>query len=88
VPDVELATDDVTIKTSEGSMSTHLVFPTDREPPPLVIFLMDAPGKRPLLHQMAAVIASHGYFVALPNLTTGRFPPSSLTSIARSPARR
>jgi carboxymethylenebutenolidase len=34
----------------------------------LVVFLMDAPGKRPLLHSMARRLASNGYFVMLPNL--------------------
>ena len=45
-----------------------VVHPDDGEHHPVVVFLMDAPGKRELLHSMARRIASHGYFVMLPNL--------------------
>jgi carboxymethylenebutenolidase len=34
----------------------------------VVLFLMDAPGKRPLLHEMARRLASNGHYVMLPNL--------------------
>jgi carboxymethylenebutenolidase len=50
-------------------MGTFLVHPEGQgAPAPVVVFLMDAPGKRPLLHDMARRIASNGYFVMLPNL--------------------
>lgn len=69
-------TDEITIDTGEGSMGTFVARPAGGGPHPLVVFLMDAPGKRPLLHDMAARIASHGYTVMLPNLyyrTTAHF---------------
>jgi carboxymethylenebutenolidase len=59
---------DVVIDTSEGRMETYTVRPDDAGPHPVVLFLMDAPGKRPLLHAMADRIASNGYHVMLPNL--------------------
>ena len=59
---------DLLIETAEGDMGTFVVHPDDVASAPIVIFLMDAPGKRPLLHDMARRIASHGYFVLLPNL--------------------
>ncbi len=59
---------DVEIATSDGSMGTYVVRPDGDGPFPLVLFLMDAPGKRSLLHQMADRIASNGYAVMLPNL--------------------
>jgi carboxymethylenebutenolidase len=59
---------DLHIDTGEGSMGTYVVHPAERGPHPLVVFLMDAPGKRPLLHAMAGRLASDGYFVMLPNL--------------------
>ena len=37
-------------------------------PFPIVLFLMDAPGKREELHDMARRIATVGYYVMLPNL--------------------
>ncbi len=58
----------VDIDTGEGAMGTFVVHPDDTRPHPVVLFLMDAPGKRPLLHAMATRLAEHGYYVMLPNL--------------------
>ena len=59
---------DIVIRTEEGDMGTFVVHPDGASAAPVVIFLMDAPGKRPLLHDMARRIASNGYYVMLPNL--------------------
>ncbi len=59
---------ETTVTTSEGAMGTYVVRPDHDAVVPLVVFLMDAPGKRPLLHDMADRIASNGYHVVLPNL--------------------
>ena len=59
---------DEVIDTGEGSMGTYIVRPDEPGPHPVVLFLMDAPGKRELLHSMARRIASNGYYVMLPNL--------------------
>ncbi len=59
---------DLLINTGEGAMGTYVVHPDGAGPHPLLVFLMDAPGKRPLLHSMARRLASNGYFVMLPNL--------------------
>jgi carboxymethylenebutenolidase len=58
----------LTIETDEGEMSTFVVRPESGEPFPVVLFLMDAPGKREELHDMARRIAATGYYVMLPNL--------------------
>lgn len=58
----------VDIETGEGTMGTHVVRPVSPGPHPVMVFLMDAPGKRPLLHRMANHIASWGFYVMLPNL--------------------
>lgn len=58
----------VHIETGEGSMGTYVVRPSHDGTVPLVVFLMDAPGKRPLLHAMADRIAARGHHVVLPNL--------------------
>lgn len=66
--DTLLAERHLEITTGEGSMGTYVVHPVGPGPCPVVLFLMDAPGKRQLLHSMARHIASNGYYVMLPNL--------------------
>ena len=56
------------IQTEEGEMNSFIVHPEEGGPFPVVIFYMDAPGKREELHDMARRIASVGYYVVLPNL--------------------
>ena len=56
------------IRTRDGAMNTFVTFPEEGGPYPLVIFYMDAPGKREELHDMARRIATVGYTVVLPNL--------------------
>ena len=56
------------IPTPDGSMNTFYVHPDEGGPHPVVLFYMDAPGKREELHDMARRIASVGYAVVLPNL--------------------
>lgn len=58
----------VDIKTKDGAMNTFTVCPEEGGPFPMVIFAMDAPGKREELHDMARRIAAVGYYVVLPNL--------------------
>lgn len=58
----------IDIKTSDGVMNTFITCPEENGPFPIVIFLMDAPGKREELHDMARRIATTGYYVMLPNL--------------------
>jgi len=59
--EVELTTDD-------GPMRTFVTRPEEGGPHPLVLFYMDAPGKREELHAMARRIGTTGYAVLLPNL--------------------
>ena len=56
------------IRTVDGDMNTFVVHPDEGGPHPVVLFYMDAPGKREELHDMARRLASVGYFVVLPNL--------------------
>jgi carboxymethylenebutenolidase len=58
----------IVIKTAAGAMNTFVVCPDEGGPHPVVLFYMDAPGKREELHDMARRIAAVGYFVVLPNL--------------------
>jgi carboxymethylenebutenolidase len=58
----------IDIQTADGSMNTFITCPDGDGPFPVVIFYMDAPGKREELHDMARRIATVGYYVVLPNL--------------------
>jgi len=58
----------INIETSDGIMNTFITCPEENGPFPIVLFLMDAPGKREELHDMARRIATTGYYVMLPNL--------------------
>ena len=55
------------IATKDGAMETFIVHP-DRGAHPPVLFLMDAPGIRDELRDMARRLATTGYYVMLPNL--------------------
>ena len=56
------------IQTQDGPMNTFVTHPEENGPFPVVLFYMDAPGKREELHDMARRIATTGYVVVLPNL--------------------
>src|SRR5271154_3923683 len=58
----------VDIKTKDGAMETFLVCPERGGPYPPVLFLMDAPGIREELYDMARRLGTSGYYVLLPNL--------------------
>ncbi len=56
------------IATADGAMNSFVVHPEEGGPFPVVLFYMDAPGKREELHDMARRLATVGYCVVLPNL--------------------
>lgn len=56
------------IQTKDGAMETFVVRPERNGPHPVVIFMMDAPGIREELHEMARRLATVGFFVLQPNL--------------------
>ena len=58
----------VDIATADGRMETFICRPERGGPHPPVFFLMDAPGIRDELYDMARRLATVGYFVMLPNL--------------------
>ena len=58
----------IDITSADGAMNSFVVHPEEGGPFPVVLFYMDAPGKREELHDMARRIAAVGYFVVLPNL--------------------
>ena len=58
----------IDIATAAGEMNSFIVHPDEGGPFPVLLFYMDAPGKREELHDMARRIAAVGYCVVLPNL--------------------
>ena len=56
------------IPTKDGAMETFVCHPERGGPYPPVLFLMDAPGIREELYDMARRLATVGYYVLLPNL--------------------
>ena len=56
------------IATKDGAMETFIVRPERNGPHPAVFLLMDAPGIREELRDMARRLATTGYYVLLPNL--------------------
>ena len=56
------------IATNDAAMETFMCRPERGDPCPPVLFLMDAPGIREELHDMARRVATAGYCVLVPNL--------------------
>jgi carboxymethylenebutenolidase len=56
------------IPTDDGAMESFICAPERGGPHPAVLMLMDAPGIREELRDMARRLASVGYYVVLPNL--------------------
>lgn len=59
---------EIDVQASDGIMNTFVVHPDEGAPWACVIALMDAPGVRECLRDIARRIAAGGYLVALPNL--------------------
>lgn len=58
----------INIKTNSGNMETFICRPERNGPHPAVFLLMDAPGIREELYDMARRLGTSGYFVFTPNL--------------------
>lgn len=56
------------LATKDGAMETFICHPERGGPYPPVLLLMDAPGIREELYDMARRLATSGYYVMLPNL--------------------
>jgi carboxymethylenebutenolidase len=67
------------IPTADGAMNSFVVHPEEGGPFPVLLFYMDAPGKREELHEMARRLAAVGYCVLLPNLYYRRSRDFTLT---------
>jgi carboxymethylenebutenolidase len=72
------------IATSDGLMNTFVTHPGEGGPFPVVLLLMDAPGRREELSDMARRLGTAGYYVMLPNLYYRRARDFTFTPQRRS----
>ena len=82
---------EVAIPTPDGEARSFTFTPEGEGPWPAVIFYMDAPAIRPALFQMCERLASHGYYVLLPDMfwRAGPYDPIDLkAAFASEEARR
>jgi len=75
---------EIDIETADGAMNTFVTHPEEGGPYPVVLFYMDAPGKREELHDMARRLATVGYYVMLPNLYYRRVREFVMTPDSRA----
>src|ERR1700745_3488480 len=59
---------EIDLATSDGVMRTFVFHPEPAGPHPVGLYLMDGPGIRPALKDMATRLATAGYYVMLPYL--------------------
>ncbi len=73
----------VEIKTPDGTCPASVFRPEGRGPWPAVIVLMDAPAIRPTLFELGERLASHGYYVLLPDLFYRDGPYEPVTDFSK-----
>jgi carboxymethylenebutenolidase len=81
----------VRIATADGECPAHVFRPgNDKGPWPAVLFFMDGIGIRPALFEMGERMASHGYFVLLPDLyyRAGAYEPMNAKKVFSDPDMR
>ena len=76
---------EVKIPTPDGEARAYSFTPEGAGPWPAVIFYMDAPAIRPALFQMCERLASHGYYVLLPDMfwRAGPYEPINLREVMK-----
>ena len=80
----------LSIPTPDGDARAYSFQPEGSGSWPAVIFYMDAPAIRPALFQMCERLASHGYFVLLPDLfwRIGPYEPIDVKAVFSDPNKR
>ena len=82
---------DIHIDTPDGSARAFVFTPGQGQGPwPAVIFYMDAPAIRPAMFDMCERLASHGYYVLLPDMfwRAGTYEPIDINAIIGDEAKR
>jgi carboxymethylenebutenolidase len=80
----------IEIKTKDGTCPSHVYRPMGRGPWPAVLIFMDGLGIRPAMLEIGERLASHGYFVLLPDLfyRSGPYEPMNPHAVFTDPEKR
>jgi carboxymethylenebutenolidase len=80
----------VEIKTKDGTCPSYVYRPVGRGPWPAVLIFMDGLGIRPAMLEIGERLATHGYFVLLPDLfyRSGPYEPMDPHTIFTDPEKR
>lgn len=80
----------VEIKTRDGSSPSYVYRPTGAGPWPAVLVYMDGLAIRPAMLQLGERLATHGYFVLLPDLfyRAGPYEPMDPKAVFADPQKR
>jgi carboxymethylenebutenolidase len=81
---------EVAIPTPDGKARAFVFTPEGQGPWPAVIFFMDGPAIRPALFEMSERLASHGYYVLLPDMfwRVGPYEPINIAEVFKSEGAR
>jgi carboxymethylenebutenolidase len=77
---------EVSIPTPDGAARAFVFTPDGEGPWPAAIFFMDAPAIRPALFEMSQRLASHGYYVLLPDMfwRVAPYEPINIAEVFKS----
>ena len=80
----------VEIKTKDGTCPSYVYRPMGRGPWPAVLIFMDGLGIRPAMLEIGERLATHGYFVLLPDLfyRSGPYEPMNPHTVFTDPEKR
>lgn len=80
----------IDIKTRDGVCSSYVYRPSGTGPWPAVLVFMDGLGIRPAMLQLGERLATHGYFVLLPDLfyRAGPYEPMDPKAVFSDPQKR
>lgn len=80
----------IDIETRDGRCPSYLYHPAGSGPWPAVLVFMDGLGIRPAMLQLGERLASHGYFVLLPDLfyRAGPYEPMDAKAVFSDPEKR
>ncbi|MFI4934884.1 MAG: dienelactone hydrolase family protein [Caulobacterales bacterium] len=81
---------EISLPTPEGAARAFTFQPDGKGPWPGVVFFMDAPAIRPALFEMCERLASHGYYVLLPDMfwRAGPYEPINVKEVFADEAKR
>ncbi|MDB4957106.1 MAG: Dienelactone hydrolase family [Myxococcales bacterium] len=80
----------IEIRTKDGSCPSYVYRPPGKGPWPAVLVFMDGIGIRPAMLELGERLATHGYFVLLPDLfyRSGPYEPMNAHTVFSDPEQR